>query len=190
MNQNIEIEFKNLLTKEEFLLLQQELNVTKKDFIMQTNYYFDTKEFHLKNNMCALRIREKQNNYTMTLKQPNDVGLLETNIPLTKETAEKIFKDFSAAPKSIKLHLQSMDIPFEKLYLLGALHTSRCEVNTNEALIVLDESTYGQKNDFELEMEVTDEVAGKKFFLQFLKNHKIPIRKTDNKVKRFLNEVL
>ncbi len=48
MTQEIEIEFKNLLTKSEFLKLSEALCMKKHDFKQQVNHYFDTKDFSLK----------------------------------------------------------------------------------------------------------------------------------------------
>lgn len=48
MTQEIEIEFKNLLTKSEFQKLSEALGMKKHDFKRQINHYFDTKDFSLK----------------------------------------------------------------------------------------------------------------------------------------------
>ncbi len=60
MTQEIEIEFKNLLTKSEFLKLSEALCMKEHDFKQQVNHYFDTKDFSLKQKKSALRIREKR----------------------------------------------------------------------------------------------------------------------------------
>lgn len=60
MVQELEIEFKNLLTKEEFHRLADFFQLTEKDFAEQENYYFDTKYFALKKHGAALRIRKKR----------------------------------------------------------------------------------------------------------------------------------
>ncbi|MFP3488877.1 CYTH domain-containing protein, partial [Staphylococcus sp. SIMBA_130] len=54
---------------------------------MQINHYFETKEFSLKELGCAIRIREKDGKYTLTLKEPHPDGLLETHDLLTKQEA-------------------------------------------------------------------------------------------------------
>lgn len=61
-NQNIEIEFKNMLTKEEYELLLTHFQVGKEDLFEQENHYFDTSDFALKANHSALRIRKKRQN--------------------------------------------------------------------------------------------------------------------------------
>ncbi|RKJ60851.1 CYTH domain-containing protein, partial [Butyricicoccus sp. 1XD8-22] len=58
MTQEIEIEFKNLLTKEQYEMLLKEFKIDDSKIIRQTNHYFDTPEWHLKTLHAGLRIRE------------------------------------------------------------------------------------------------------------------------------------
>ncbi len=51
------------------------------------NHYFETPSFSLKEAGSALRIRHKGATYTLTLKQPAEVGLLETHQVVTEEEA-------------------------------------------------------------------------------------------------------
>lgn len=60
MSETIEIEFKNLLTKVEYEKLLNAFNVKDEQIICQTNHYFDTPDFTLKDLGSALRIREKK----------------------------------------------------------------------------------------------------------------------------------
>ena len=54
MSQNIEIEFKNMLTKEEFIQKKSDFQVKSSDFVKQENDYFDTLDFALKKQwVCA-----------------------------------------------------------------------------------------------------------------------------------------
>ena len=48
MDQHIEIEYKNLLTKQDFERLQQFFKIESNQFFTQQNHYFDTKDFRLK----------------------------------------------------------------------------------------------------------------------------------------------
>ncbi len=58
--QEIEIEFKNILTKQEFDTLLQWFQIKSEQFQPQTNYYFDTEDYLLKKNESALRIKKKR----------------------------------------------------------------------------------------------------------------------------------
>jgi uncharacterized protein YjbK len=190
MSETIEIEFKNLLTKVEYENLLKTFNVKEKDIVMQSNHYFDTPEFALKNLGSALRIREKKNNFELTLKQPAAVGLLETTQLLSA-------KEFKAAiqqqifPKGIvQERIEQLKIAFNKIVYFGSLTTKRAEFPYKEGLLVLDHSFYLNKEDYEIEYEVEDFQSGQLVFQGLLKQYEIPIRKTQNKIARFYQQKL
>ncbi len=187
MVQEIEIEFKNLLTKNEFELLMQKYNVTVKDFIGQENYYFDTANFLLKGKQSALRIRKKLDKYILTLKQPYEQGLLETHQELTEDQAYSLLNNEGAimVDGSVKQAVSTLGINPDELQYLGALKTDRIEITENENILVLDHSFYLNQEDYELEYEVKDPVSGKNKFLEILKQNNIPLRTTKNKIQRF-----
>ena len=70
MNSNIEIEAKVLLLKEEYDTIIRELQLDKYRKVTQTNHYIDTKDSFLKRNGIALRVREKNEEFELTLKTP------------------------------------------------------------------------------------------------------------------------
>ena len=187
MVQEIEIEFKNLLTKNEFELLMQKYNVTIKDFISQENYYFDTADFSLKDKQSALRIRKKQDKYILTLKQPHEQGLLETHQELTENQAFTLLNSEVAQifDGSVKEAVSALGINPDALQYLGALKTDRIEIIDNENILVLDHSFYLNHEDYELEYEVKDPETGKNKFLEILEQNNIPLRTTKNKIQRF-----
>ncbi|MGG0719070.1 CYTH domain-containing protein [Robertmurraya massiliosenegalensis] len=185
MSQNIEIEFKNLLTSAEFTRLKKFLNIDESMFVMQDNHYFDTPQFLLKENGCALRIRAKKGNFEFTLKEPHSEGLLETNQSLKADEAKDILEKFHMIEGPVKDRLVSLNIPLEQLTLFGTLTTERAEREFEDGLIVLDYSTYLNQFDYELEYEVHDYQLGKERFERLLKHLQIPQRPTDNKIRRF-----
>ncbi|MBB6443556.1 CYTH domain-containing protein [Bacillus benzoevorans] len=185
MPQNIEIEFKNLLTESDFHILLKHFNVNESQFFIQENYYFDTPDFSLKQSGCALRIREKKSGFEMTLKQPHPDGLLETTEKLTNEKAQALLQGTPLPDGLIKEQLSHMKINAEQLLFFGSLVTERAEIEYQGGVMVFDSSTYLNMRDYELEYEVTDRAKGEAVFLQLLAELNIPIRKTKNKVKRF-----
>lgn len=187
MKQEIEIEFKNLLTKDEFDTLVSTFKL-ENSFISQTNHYFDTPTFSLKGASSALRMREKNNSFTMTLKQPNEIGLLETHEDISKELAKAIMEDTSQLPENMIKQLQMLRLNVEKLEYFGSLTTNRAEIPYKGGLLVLDHSTYLGTEDFEIEYEVTDEIIGHQDFLELLEEHQIVLKKTDNKIRRFYHQ--
>ncbi|MBU5468512.1 CYTH domain-containing protein [Virgibacillus sp. MSJ-26] len=188
MSQEIEIEFKNLLTKEEFNQIRTYLSFPDKG-IVQTNYYFETKDFSLKNNHAALRIREKSGEYTLTLKQPEGQGLLETHDCLTRvETDEWLSGHPVSKPHTAK-QLADMDIDPSNLIYYGSLTTTRLEYNHKGFIYVLDDSHYNNHSDYELEIEAPSYDVGLTTFNQLLTTLSIPRRKTPNKIERFFSSL-
>ncbi|OAT83187.1 hypothetical protein A6P54_06235 [Bacillus sp. MKU004] len=186
--QEIEIEFKNLLTKEEFLQLIKQFSIKNKDFRVQENHYFDTPDFQLKEKQSALRVRVKDGNSTLTLKTPVTNGLLETNQCLSPMQAEELLKQGLFPEGEVKDVLLNIGTEIPSLLHFGSLKTKRAELEFQEGLLVFDESTYFDKVDYELEYEVKGFDTGKKIFFDLLKEQDIPKRETENKIKRFYRE--
>ncbi|WP_079508118.1 CYTH domain-containing protein [Mesobacillus jeotgali] len=185
MSKNIEIEFKNMLTQEEFTFLSGYFNLGPEHFKEQVNHYFDTPSFSLKDKGSALRIREKGDIFEMTLKQPAKQGLLETNQILTPLQAENALSAGKLPEGEVKTAILEVISDIEDLQYFGSLKTIRAEVEYKGGLLVLDHSYYLNTEDYELEYEVTNESEGYKIYSKFLEELKIPLRSTDNKIKRF-----
>ncbi|HLR65828.1 CYTH domain-containing protein [Virgibacillus alimentarius] len=188
MTQEIEIEYKNLLTKQEFNNLLDHLPFPA-DAQKQTNYYFETKDFSLKENGCALRIREKEDTYHLTLKEPHPNGLLETHDILTKQEAMNWIKGKNRVIKNAAKSLKQLQISPESLIYYGSLITERRELKYREVLLVLDYSIFNGKSDYELELEAPNEEIGLKTFERLLTQFQIPNRTTPNKIQRFFSSL-
>ncbi|CAN7461436.1 CYTH domain-containing protein [Rossellomorea sp. LjRoot5] len=190
MAQEIEIEFKNLLTEDEFTRLISHFHINEENFISQDNHYFDTPDYELKEKQSALRIREKNGTHTLTLKTPLKEDLLETNQLLSKNQSDSLLKKGIFPEGEVRDVLNSLSISYESLQHFGTLSTSRAEIPYRDGLLVFDQSSYLQKEDYELEYEVKERTSGEAIFLELLEQHQIPIRQTDNKIKRFYLEKL
>lgn len=188
MSQNIEIEFKNMLTKAEYERILLSFNIGEKHIFTQENLYFDTPDFALKKADSALRIRKKGTDYVMTLKQPREIGLLETNQKLTYEETTAAINDGRLPGGQIKQLIQENNIPFAKIEYFGSLITNRAEISYENGLLVLDHSIYLEHEDYEMEYEVEDYQEGLKNFHALLNRFKIPERQTENKVRRFYHQ--
>ena len=178
-----EIEFKNLLTKQEFELLISFFQVEQKDFHSQTNYYFDTQDNFFKNNRMGFRLRVLETHNELTLKQPLEEHVMEENtIQVSDQERDAIIKQASFP-----------SIPFFKLFNLtspflsiGSLQTNRVQIPFENGTLFLDHSIYSQTEDFEVEYESSNVKYGKKVFLELLDSHNIPIRHTDKKIARLM----
>lgn len=186
--QHIEIEFKNLLTKEEYERLLAHFSVTPAQIIPQANHYFETAEGHLKQAMSGLRIRQIGDYYECTLKEKSSAhGHLETTVEITKEQADTILATGHFPFPEISTRLEAIGVPLDALNLFGSLQTNRAELPYEDGLLVLDHSKYLQREDYEVEYEASDENMGAISFQQLLMTHQIPQRHTDKKIARFMN---
>jgi uncharacterized protein YjbK len=184
MAQEIEIEFKNLLTAKEFNILLDNLPFPEYS-VKQTNFYFETKNLLLKDKGCALRIREKRGIYRLTLKEPHELGLLETHDTLTEEEAKQWLNGKIIAKPETTRQLQSLNIEQEDLVYYGSLTTERREVQYKDVLLVLDYSTYNGIQDYEFELEAKNQKIGLERFHSILDEFKIKKKETPNKIVRF-----
>ncbi|HDR7792449.1 TPA: CYTH domain-containing protein [Bacillus luti] len=183
MTQEIEIEFKNMVTEEEFETLCKAFSITV--FMKQVNHYFETPDFSLKEAGSALRIRHKGETYTLTLKQPAEVGLLETHQVVTENEAKMMMATNTIIQGAVADQLHKLQIPVSALTYMGSLTTERAETLFEGGTLVFDHSFYYNHDDYEIEFEVQDEETGKASFIHLLMQHDIPVRHTNNKVKRF-----
>ncbi|WP_186575733.1 CYTH domain-containing protein [Aquibacillus kalidii] len=185
MSQEIEIEYKNLLTKEEFDQLLTYFELDNTSAILQENHYFETDNFSLKEKGAALRIREKNNLWQLTLKQPHQEGILETHDTLTEAEA-KSWINGSILPKPhVAKQLNEMKVDFATLKYGGSLRTYRIELPYKQTTIVLDRSEYNGKTDYELELEAPTKKHGEHVFGELLTALSITKKTTPNKIARF-----
>lgn len=188
MSQELEIEYKNLLTKTEYDQIMTEFQLSHENPFTQTNYYFDTTDFQLKAHHSALRIRTRpdQSYAEMTLKTPKEGQLLETTTQLTLEQAQSFIQQQTIEPTAeIVQELQKIGLEqIKSLTLFAELTTTRREKQVPQGTIVLDHSWYGTQEDFELEVESTTETDGLALFRAILQQCNIPHRQTPNKIRR------
>lgn len=189
MRQEVEIEYKNLLTETEYNKLKEIYFDRSSTHITQNNYYFDTKDSHLKSAACALRIRTKDGSAEMTLKTPFEGHHNETTLDLSIEKAsELISAGYFSLPEDIHTVLIEQGVSFsENVFIVAQLKTERLEIKKPHSIIVLDKSYYSNEVDYELEVEADSISIGKNVFNTILKNNKIPKRATENKIARAFN---
>ncbi|MFN2747139.1 MULTISPECIES: CYTH domain-containing protein [Bacillus] len=185
MSQELEIEFKNMLTKKEFEQIKSHYQFSAGEFFTQKNHYFDTPSFSLKEKGAALRIREKQGRHVLTLKEPAPVGLTETHQQLSFKPDPESFQ-IPDGPVSDRL--KGLGVAPGSLAYFGTLATDRAEKKLPQGLIVLDRSRYLTVEDYELEFEVADYEKGKHDFKALLQSFGIPERHTKNKIVRFYEQ--
>ncbi len=188
MSNAIEIEAKVLLTKRDY----DKLVALYRGFgaYTQTNYYVDDDKSTLRKEGIALRVREKNGLYEMTLKAPLSQGLLEKNCAWTKGTFE-IFQRSNVFPDGdIKRFLTMLDIDTEILKIQTALTTKRIDVPYEGGKLSIDENHYSGITDYEVELEYNNEDDAQKKLKELLENNGIPFKlNKKTKVARALDAI-
>ncbi|MBJ8349418.1 CYTH domain-containing protein [Streptococcus zalophi] len=179
---HLEIEYKTLLSKEEFQALDKLF--AHIPIVTQTNYYIDNPNQEIKKQKMSLRIRTYQNSAEMTLKVPQKIGNYEYNLPLTLNQAKELITDFKIPNSKIKNILDNTKIDLSTIKVWGALTTKRRETKLEIGLLALDHNTYEDNSDYELELEVSDAKKGKSDFDSFLEQHHIQFKYAKSKVAR------
>lgn len=188
MSQEIEIEFKNLITKEEYNKIKHIYSFPQIP-VEQTNFYFDTPDLSLKEHHSALRIRKKKDVYHLTLKETIQEGILETHDILEAEEVKHWIENQPISKPNVANQLKKMNIDINQLTFFGELITKRMEYHHNQLTYVLDESHYNNHSDYELEIESTTYNEGLQAFNNLLDQLKIPKRTTPNKIQRFFSTI-
>ena len=187
MNQEIEIEYKNIITLEEY---DKMLNYySKRENItswQQSNYYFDTPDLQLKKENSALRLRTIENKKAeITLKTPYEDHLLENTINLDyNESREIVSAGQIDLPDAIERILKEMNIDSNRLKYQASMTTLRNEWQGLNSTIILDQSSYISTRDYELEVEAHTDETAQEVFNQILEQFSIEKRETPNKIAR------
>lgn len=187
MAQQLEIEFKNLLTKQQYEQLLRKFQIPKDAIQRQTNHYFDTPTKSLRNVKSGLRIRQIRSYYECTLKEKSSEHThLETTDELTAEQAEQMLQGKGFFAAEVAKRLSFHNIPLNELTVFGSLTTDRVEIPYKDGLLVFDHSYYLQCDDYEVEYESNDVKKGNIIFDEFLQQFGIEKQKTDKKIARFM----
>lgn len=168
--QNLEIEYKVMIAKEDFYTLLNKLGETSFHKIEQTNFYFDTYNQDLKKNKLSLRIRKIENRYLMTLKQSLQEGKMEYEYEIPS-------CNLAFIPQEIQTILEPY-VQVCQLHLLGSLTTIRYEKEYASGLLCLDHSFYRGKEDYEIEFEADNMAYAKHIVETLCKTNHISFEKS------------
>lgn len=183
MKKQPEIEFKSLLTKDEYLKLMEKFKGNRTN--VQTNHYFDTPRFSLKAIDASLRVRERED-FEMTLKVKKGYSLVENTIPVTKEEFEEI-KKTGVVSNPEMANLLSSIIGNQKVENFLSLQTYRMYLPYGNGILFIDKSKYLGFVDYELEYEAKSYHQGKQEFIELINALQIQYKKSDKKIARAFN---
>jgi uncharacterized protein YjbK len=153
MSINIEIEAKTLVSKEDFFKIKTFLKLSDATMVIQTNHYIDNPTGGLRKFGFALRIRELNDTFTLTLKSPMAEGSLEKHQVLSLASYTK-FKNNHVFPEGmIKDFLAMFEFDTSELSIITALTTRRIDTTFENRHVCLDQNVYNGKEDYEIESE-------------------------------------
>lgn len=183
MQKSTEVEFKTLLTREEYERLMDKFKGNRTD--LQTNHYFDTSRFSLKALDASLRVRERDT-FELTLKKKKGYTIQEFTLPINEEVFN-VIKETGYVPDS---ELKNELIPIigeQKLNNFLSLSTFRMFFPYKKGILFIDKSSYLGVTDYELEYEAKNYHDGKKEFIQIIGELQIQYKKSEKKIKRAFN---
>jgi len=184
MTKNIEIEFKNVITKNQYEALLKEFKLENNVF-KQVNYYFDTPLLELNKQDIVLRIRQKgDQRYKLTLKKQNAQEAYEYHVILKPEIATTILKKGF----NIKDFFTNDDLDYDVIFHVS-LDNYRASAPYDKGTLFIDKCVYHDLTDYEVEYEVTNYQQGLESFNNFLEDHKINLQTTKRKSDRALSLV-
>ena len=175
------------MKEKNYYKLLKDFKLKEIDAIIQHNHYFETPMFSLKEKKSGLRIREIENTFTLTLKQPLKVGKLETHQSLS-DVEWKLAKEKGKLPDGdVMNQLIQLEVPVNQLTYQGTLTTSRIEIDYDGGVLCFDKSSYFDQVDYELEFEGKSEEHAQATLSKILSKYELTQLPTDNKVRRFFN---
>lgn len=181
MHTNIEIEYKMLLSFEQFNRLSEAY--PDKTFKTQVNTYYDTADFQLRNKHCAMRIREIDNQFLFTLKVPKTEGHMEYECYVDKNNVQSLNKP------EIQALLHQLNI-VDEVKEITSLKTSRAVIELENAGLCFDISEYNGLCDYEIEYEWKKEHDGLNAFNDILSVIDVTYEKNcPSKIARAMNSL-
>jgi uncharacterized protein YjbK len=176
MKENLEIELKCLLSKNQFecLLEKMTFSVPK----IQTNTYYDTLNGDLQQRLWMCRIREVLGKYEFTLKTPGNGGHNEFECILEKHNIhDPVVVDFFAQSNI-----------FPPLLALGTTTTHRRKFVDEYGEWCLDYNEFDGLFDYEVEYELFEyNIKAEQRFAEVLKSCKVEYKQAKTKFERMLN---
>lgn len=183
MEKNKEVEYKILVDEATFHKICD--SYPEQNVYSQTNYYLTSPALAKKR--YALRIREKEGRYEMTLKIPQGFAKMEHNEMITKEDFLRI-QNGEVLHNGVTKVLEDLGIPLNDIVQQYSLKTIRHDIPLAYGMLSMDENFYNGHHDYEFEFEVNDEVQGAKQFQELLSQFSLTYEKNcPSKISRVLS---
>ncbi len=180
--EEIEIEFKNKLTREEYEELKRMFDYRE---VVQKSIYLDTSDISLLRNKIALRIRSTNELNKLTIKHQFDNYIKEISDVISDDEVKQIIISGIIHSEIISDYLSKYDLVNKGYQITATFETKRSYAILEDCKIFLDQTTFENNEvDYELEIEYDDYEKGLVNFHQFLTEHGISSSKTEHKISR------
>lgn len=180
MAKEVKIEFKTLLTKDEYNRIYEKIKDSQGN--TQTNYYFDTKRFTLKASEANLRVKERDG-LTLTLERKKGYAFQRIDEDITEEQLASFIETGIIPSEKISQDLSDI-VKDQKIVKFMSLSTYRISVPYRKGKLSLDKCTYVNTTDYELEYEARNKELGKLDFVAIIKEFNINYKKSQLKLTR------
>ena len=179
----VEIEAKVLLNEKDYQKLADHFASFPKR--VQTNHYIDTEDLSLNKEKIAIRIREWDDRFELTMKTNLEEGRLERNLDISLSQFNG-FKEKGVFPEGeVKQILLKKGVDLSALRIITSLKTERLEDEYKGGVLSIDKNTYLGIVDYELEYESNSLENAYKVVTELLNNLAIPVSFSENpKIKR------
>lgn len=186
MTENVEIEYKNIISSVEYFQLFEALHFESSQTLKQENIYFDTVDGKLKQHHIGLRVRITDHYVHLTMKRPIvDHQKLETTEKLSQDEGQEIkLTGQITRAGAVGEFLKSIDIELADLIIIGQFQTIRHQIKKDGHTLVLDHCYFSHFEDYELEIETDNPDEGFQFFSDILQKFQIPRRPVKQKIVR------
>ena len=185
MEKTTYVEFKSLLTKDEYDRLIKQFSGSKSDF--QTNHYFDTTRFSLKALDTSVRVREREI-FELSYKRKKGYNVDVRTVLIDKAKFDEIKETGTIDIPEINEELVKL-IKDQKLVNFLSLSTLRTFLPYKSGVLNIDKSEYLGVTDYEIEYSTKSYHQGKEEFIQLISDLQIQYKKSDKKIKRAYNRL-
>ena len=139
-----------------------------KQFLKNTNIYFDTEDLFLRKNHITFRIRiinDVKSEITIKIKGAN--GDDEINDSLTGKDVELFLKERSLPEGDVRNFLLSLPYTFDAYKEITTLYNVRLEIEEDDHLLIIDKNIYNDITDYNLEIETADNIESARKWLDY-----------------------
>ena len=152
-----EYETRLMITEEQyFFIVTYYMNIQpNKHFLQITNHYYDTDELNLtKEQRMTLRVRIINDvKSELTLKIKGEDGDEEVTDGLSPKEQELLLEQNIFPYGQVRNRLMTLPYSLDKFHRITSLFNRRLEIEQEDHTLVIDKNTYGDKTDYNVEIE-------------------------------------